>query len=211
MEKVLYCGPTGIRWHCTKFSHASSFALGVCATLYWCVLLPHCLNRGYWHFGEGDSLHLKDPKVLVMKVITLKLRTLSLVTVCSHFYSFLYASCLLVEKVTLAACAVRSSIWYRNVGTMQGTHTKCSSNLVNRESFVTRCDLTFFMLTGAREVWAQAPTLGMAVRAEGALLAAESHRPVWQGSSYILLLLWSGKQQCFIYIYVLYCNFQTQS
>jgi len=65
------------------------------------------------------------------------------------------------------------------------------------------------MSTGAREVRAQAPTLGMAVRAEGALLAAESHWLVWERSSYILLLLWSGKDQCFIY--VLYCNFQTQS
>jgi len=129
--------------------------------------------------------------------------------VCSHIYSFLYASCLLVEKVTLAAHAVRRSVWYRNAGTVQGTHTKCSFNLVNRKSLLTCSDLTFFMLTGAREVWAQAPTLGMAVWAEGALLATESHWTVWQGSSYVLLLLWSGKHQCFIY--VLYCNFQTQS
>jgi hypothetical protein len=64
------------------------------------------------------------------------------------------------------------------------------------------------MSTGAREVWAQAPTLGMAVRAEGAILATKSHWPLWEGSSYILLLLWSGRHQFFIY--VLYCNFDTK-
>jgi hypothetical protein len=144
-----------------------------------------------------------------MKVITLKLKTLSLVTLSAViFIHFCMQAVCLWRKLHLQLGAVRRSIWYRNVETMQGTHTKCSFNLVNRKSFLTRCDLTFIMLTGAREVWAQAPTLGMAVRAEGALLATESHWPVWQGSSYVLLLLWSGKHHCFIY--VLHCNFQTQ-
>jgi len=129
--------------------------------------------------------------------------------VCYNFYSFLYASRLLVEKVTLAAFAVLRSVWYRTVETMKGSHTKCSFILVNRKVVFGLLWLSFFMSKGAGEVWAQAPTLGMAVWAEGALFATESHWPVWEGSSYVLLLLWSGKHQCFVY--VLYCNFQTQS
>lgn len=62
---------------------------------------------------------------------------------CSHFYSFLYAGCLLVEKVRLAAFAVLSSVWYRTVETMQGTQNKCSFNLVNRKSFLTHSDFRY--------------------------------------------------------------------
>ena len=55
--------------------------------------------------------------------------------VCNNLCSFLYASCLLVEKVTLAAFAALRSVWYRTVETMQGTHNKWSFNLVNWKSF----------------------------------------------------------------------------
>jgi hypothetical protein len=137
MEKVLYWGPTGVRWHCTKFSHASSFALGVCSPLYWCALFELWVSK-FWrrrlpqpsgpqiHSHEGYDLKAKDTAFSHF--------------VCNNFYSFLGASCLLVEKITLAAFAVLRSVWYRTVDTMQGTHTNWSVNLVNRKSFLTCSD-----------------------------------------------------------------------
>jgi hypothetical protein len=79
------------------------------------------------------------------------------------------------------------SVWHRNWGVLRD-----SFDLVSRK-FCLLWHFSFSVWTGAGEVWAQTPPFGMAVWTEGALLATESHGSLWEGSSYLLLLLWSGE------------------
>jgi hypothetical protein len=119
-----------------------------------------------------------------------------------------------VQKTISSQCYIPSSERFRiynttgvsvwTVETLHGSRNNHGFDSVNRKLFLTPSVFHFFICTGTREVWAQAPTLRMAVWAEGALLATESHWPVWEGSSYVLLLLRSGKHRRFIYIYI-YC------